>query len=118
MVRSRRLLEIIEGERLIEAAAETGTWFIQELQALQDCHPDVLSNARGRGLMCAIDLPNQALRNQVLRTMRENEHILLLPCGERSIRFRPPLCVLREDLQHGLDGLDRCLPARARRAAS
>jgi L-lysine 6-transaminase len=118
MVRSRRLLEIIERERLIEAAAETGTWFIEELQALQDCHRDVLSNARGRGLMCAIDLPDPVSRDRVLQAMREAEHILVLPCGERSIRFRPALSVLREDLQHGLNGLDRCLPAHARRAAS
>jgi L-lysine 6-transaminase len=109
MVRSRRLLEIIERDRLIEAAAETGRWFVKELQALQDRHQAVVSNARGRGLMCALDLPDPGSREQVVGAMREAEQVLILACGERSIRFRPQLGVTEEELQSGLDALDRCL---------
>jgi L-lysine 6-transaminase len=109
MVRSRRLLEIIEQDHLIEAAAETGGWFVKELQSLQGRHDNLLSNARGRGLMCAVDLPDPRSRDQVLRALREEEHVLALACGEGSIRFRPALSVSPEELQYGLDALDRCL---------
>jgi L-lysine 6-transaminase len=109
MVRSRRLMEIIEAERLIEAAAETGGWFVKELQSLQDRHPALVSNARGRGLMCAFDLPDPSIRESLVHAMRQGERVLILPCGERSIRFRPALSVSPEELQYGLDALDRCL---------
>jgi L-lysine 6-transaminase len=118
MVRSRRLLEIIEADRLIAAAAETGGWFVKELQSLQDRHPALMSNARGRGLMCAFDLPNPETRERVVQAMRQGERVLILPCGERSIRFRPALCVSPEELQFGLEALDRCLARLAPAEAS
>jgi L-lysine 6-transaminase len=114
MVRARRLLEIIERNHLFEAAAETGGWFVKELQALQDRHENLVSNARGRGLMCAVDMPDSRARDQVVRVLREEERVLVLPCGERSVRFRPSLCAGHEDLQYGLDALDRGLGALGR----
>jgi L-lysine 6-transaminase len=118
MVRARRLLEIIEAEHLIAAATETGGWFSKELRSLQDRHAGLLSNARGRGLMCAIDLRDREMRERVVHAMREGERVLILPCGERSIRFRPSLCVGQDELQFGLDALERCLARLTFRAAS
>jgi L-lysine 6-transaminase len=59
--------------------------------------------------MCALDLPTAAERDVLLSIMREQEKILLLPCGERSIRFRPALTITTEELATGLKGLDRGL---------
>jgi L-lysine 6-transaminase len=109
MVRSQRLLEIIERDHLVEAAANTGWWLVKELESLQDRHTDLVDNARGRGLMCALDLRDRPTRDVVVATLRDREHVLTLPCGEVSIRFRPALSVSQEDLQYGLDSLDRCL---------
>src|SRR5262249_8994835 len=58
MVRAQRYLEIIEEERLVENAAKVGAHLLARLLMLQGARPDVLSNARGRGLMCAVDLPD------------------------------------------------------------
>jgi L-lysine 6-transaminase len=116
MVRSRRLLEIIEADGLFEHAATVGGWFVGELSGLGDRHPGLVSNARGRGLMCAIDLPDPGLRDQVIAAMQEAS-VLVLPCGERTIRFRPALTVSTEELQVGLRALDTVLgqlPAAAR----
>jgi L-lysine 6-transaminase len=41
--------------------------------------------------------------------LREQERILLLPSGVRSVRFRPALTISEDDLSIGLKGLDRCL---------
>ena len=60
MVRSRRLLEIIERDGLIEHAAKVGDWLLGELAALGGRHAGLVSNVRGRGLMCAFDLPDAA----------------------------------------------------------
>src|SRR5262252_426051 len=109
MVRSRRLLEIIERDRLFGQVADTGAWFLGELQEVGSHFPGLVSNVRGRGLMCAFDLPGGAERDSLLSIMREQEKILLLPCGPRSIRFRPALTISTEELSTGLKGLDRAL---------
>ena len=113
MVRSRRLLEIIDRDGLIEHAAQVGDWLLGELVALGERHADLASNVRGRGLMCAFDLPDARVRDVAQRLLQE-EHVLVLPCGERSIRFRPALDVTEPELEFGLAALDRTLTALAR----
>jgi L-lysine 6-transaminase len=113
MVRSCRLLEIIDRDGLIEHAAQVGGWLLGELVALGERHADVASNVRGRGLMCAFDLPDARVRDVAQRLLRE-DHVLVLPCGERSIRFRPALDVTEPELEFGLAALDRTLTALAR----
>jgi L-lysine 6-transaminase len=109
MVRSRRLLEIIERDGLLSQAAATGSWFLAELAELGSRFAGLVSNVRGRGLMCAFDLPGSAERDALLGILREQEKILLLPSGERSIRFRPALTISTDELSTGLKGLDRGL---------
>jgi len=108
MVRSRRLLEIIERDGLIDHAAKTGDWLLGELRILGERHGAVASNVRGRGLMCAIDLPDSSIRDTAVRHLRE-EHVVVLPCGGRSIRFRPALDITERELQFGLAAFDRVL---------
>jgi L-lysine 6-transaminase len=108
MVRSRRLLEIIERDGLIEQAAVTGDWLLAELRALGERHAAVVSNVRGRGLMCALDLPYGEDRDAAVRLLRE-QHVIVLPCGEQSIRFRPALDITERELRFGLAALDRVL---------
>jgi L-lysine 6-transaminase len=112
MVRSRRLLEIIERDGLIDHAAKAGNWLLGELKALAERHPELASNVRGRGLMCALDLPSGPARDTAVRMLLE-EHVVILPCGEQTIRFRPPLDVTEQDLGFGLAALDRVLAALA-----
>jgi L-lysine 6-transaminase len=108
MVRSRRLLEIIERDELIDQAAKVGDWLLGELQALGERHAELVSNVRGRGLMCALDLPARAARDTVVRRMLD-ERVILLPAGERTVRFRPALDVTEQELEFGLAALDRVL---------
>jgi len=115
MVRSRRILELIERDDLIGRAAATGAWFQARLRQLGERHPDVVSNVRGRGLMCAIDLPDPAARAAVVHALRAR-HVLVLGCGPRSIRFRPALNVTEAELTFGLDALDHVMSEEGRRS--
>jgi len=112
MVRSRRLLEIIESDGLIEQAASKGQHFLHALQRVADAAPGALSNVRGRGLMLAVDLPDTATRNDVLTRLREEEHVIVLPSGERAIRFRPALSVTEDEMDLVADALARVVSAR------
>ncbi|MGN6794338.1 MAG: L-lysine 6-transaminase [Streptosporangiaceae bacterium] len=118
MVRSRRMMEILERDRLIERAATTGAWFLAELDDIRARFPGLVSNVRGRGLMCAFDLPSAAERDSLLIILREEEKVLLLPSGVRSVRFRPALTVSQEELAAGRKAIERCLHRLAGQRAS
>jgi L-lysine 6-transaminase len=108
MVRSRRILEIIEREQLFDHAAIAGKRLLAELTAVAGRHPCLSSNVRGRGLMCALDLPSGQLRDVAVSRMLA-EKVIVLPCGDRSMRFRPALNITEAELGVGLAALDRVL---------
>ncbi|HYI52803.1 MAG TPA: L-lysine 6-transaminase [Microlunatus sp.] len=107
MVRSRRILEIIETEGLIEAAAVKGAHFLAGLQAIAAAHPDQVGNARGRGLFLAVDLTDRSVRDRVVADLHDREHVIVLACGERSIRFRPALSVSTDEIDEAVSALAR-----------
>ena len=113
MVRATVMLEVIERDGLIDRAAVVGKWLLGRLHELASRH-DLVTGARGRGLMCAIDLPDPALRDAVTARMFADEQVFVLGCGTRSLRFRPPLTVTEDELSEGLAALDRVLAGLAR----
>jgi L-lysine 6-transaminase len=108
MVRSMRYLEIIEEEKLVQNAATVGAHLLAKLQSLQASAPDVLSNARGRGLMCAIDFPDTEMRNRVADKAYDLG-LMILGCGHRSLRFRPPLDITAAEIDEALELLTRAM---------
>ncbi len=108
MVRATAYLEIIHEEKLVENAAGVGAHLLAGLRRIQSKHGGLISNVRGRGLMCAFDLPSPELRNR-LRTLGYDEGVILLGCGAASIRFRPALNLTVEEADEGIEKVDHCL---------
>jgi L-lysine 6-transaminase len=108
MVRARRILEVIESDRLFDRAAVAGDRLLELLRGLAG-RLAAVTDVRGRGLMCAFTLPDRDLRDRVLTSVRDSERVLLLGCGTRSIRFRPALTVTDHDLEAGVAALGRTL---------
>ena len=107
MVRSTRLLQLIESTGAIDNAAKMGSHLLDRLSVLATEMPAMLSNPRARGLLAAVDLPSGALRNEALTSLRVNEHVIALACGERTLRVRPALSVSAAEIDHGCDALGR-----------
>jgi len=108
MVRCQRYLEIIEEERLVESAARVGAHLLSGLEALQASRPDLVTNARGRGLMCAIDLPDTPTRDRLIDKAYDLG-LMILSCGHRSIRVRPPLDITVAEVDEALDLVRKAL---------
>ncbi len=108
MVRSQRYLEIIHEDNLLDKVRSTGAYLQQQLVELQLQFPAILSNTRGRGLFCAIDVRSGAERNE-LRNKAYDRGLVILGSGERSLRFRPPLIVGREEVDEGINILRQSL---------
>jgi len=108
MFRATRYLQVIEEENLVENAARVGKYLVEQLYDLQERYPALVSNARGSGLMAAFDLPDGDKRGAFLRAARENG-MLIVGCGPRTARFRPPLTLTREEVDEGAEIIGRIL---------
>jgi L-lysine 6-transaminase len=101
MVRFTRVLEIIQEENLIDNARVVGEYLLKQISQLEKDFPRLLSNSRGKGLFCAMDLDTSQNRDH-LRSKAYEEGLILIGCGDRSIRFRPPLNMKTEEVDEGL----------------
>ncbi len=102
MVRATKYLEVIEKNDLIQNARLMGEYLLNSLQNLQNEFPNLISNARGRGLMCAIDVKDKSTRDNLRKKLFDNG-MIILGCGEKSIRFRPRLSVTKENIDEAME---------------
>jgi len=108
MVRCQRYLEIMHEERLVENAAAVGRRLLAGLESAATASGDKITNVRGRGLMCAFDLPTTERRNEVLRRLKENG-TMAIPSGPIAVRLRPPLTLSADEAGRGVESLEKTL---------
>jgi len=101
MVRAKHYLRIIKEDRLVENADRVGAYLLKQIEELQEEFPPLISNARGRGLMCAFDLPSEVLRDHFKNEVYK-AGVIMIGCGEKTMRFRPPLDITTEGVDEGM----------------
>ncbi len=109
-------MDVLEREG-IENAATVGGAMLDRLRTWTEKHPNV-GDVRGRGLMIGVELvkdresrePVPELRDKVVDLAFERG-LLILGCGETSIRLCPPLVVKQGEADVALDILEECLQA-------
>jgi len=106
MFRSQKYLEVIHKDHLIENASKQGLYLLKGIEELQEEYPRVISNARGRGLMCAFDLPTTERRDEMKKRLYEN-NMIIMGCGASTIRFRPPLIITSDEIDEALNIIER-----------
>ncbi len=107
-------IDILEREA-IGNAARVGAGMMERLESWKRSHPSA-GDVRGRGLMIGIELvhdkatrePAAGLRNRV-ETLAFERGLMVLGCGESSIRLCPPLVVSAEEASVALDILEEAL---------
>eukprot|EP00920_Eleutheroschizon_duboscqi_P023596 GHVT01058790.1.p1 GENE.GHVT01058790.1~~GHVT01058790.1.p1 ORF type:complete len:481 (-),score=35.53 GHVT01058790.1:4405-5847(-) len=87
LLQLKTILRVVEDENLVTNVQECGKALTELLMATDNLP---VSNARGVGTFCAIDLPTSNLRDRCVNEIR-NRGVFVGPCGEKSIRFRPML---------------------------
>ena len=108
MARCEIILEVMHRDRLVENASSTGKLLLDGLYGLAEKNSEIMFSPRGSGLMCAFDCKDIDQRNRLLGLCAEN-HLLVIACGERSIRFRPPLTLTPAEAEEGLGRLCEAL---------
>ena len=107
-------LDIVEREGMANAA-RVGEFMLERLRGWKQTH-SLVGDVRGRGLMIGIELvkdkatrePATALRNCV-ETLAFERGLMVLGCGETTLRLSPPLIVCEEEATVALDILEEAL---------
>ncbi|MGB9146952.1 MAG: acetyl ornithine aminotransferase family protein [Acidobacteriaceae bacterium] len=107
-------LDVLEREGMANAAKQ-GAWMMERLKGWPGKHRTV-GDVRGRGLMIGIEMVKDqktreaapALRDQIVELAFERG-LLILGCGENSIRLAPPLIVKKEEAEVALEILEECV---------
>ncbi len=106
-----RLLE----EKYISNAARMGEYIFGKIANWREKR-SLVGEIRGKGLMIGIEIvkdqetkePNPQARNKIVQ-LAFAKGLLMLGCGENSLRLMPPLIVEREQADFALDVLDQCI---------
>ena len=104
----------------LQNAATVGARMLERLHAWIAKHPTV-GDVRGRGLMIGIEIVKDQKSRQPVGAMRDRIvelafecGLLILGCGETSIRLCPPLIVNQHEADIALDILEECIVLAAK----
>jgi 4-aminobutyrate aminotransferase len=109
-------LDLLEKEFLNNARAR-GEELSTGLRELAAQHTDILGEVRALGLMIAVDVhtngqPDTSLRNK-LEDLCYEHGLLILGCGDTSLRICPPLCITSSQIQAALGILKQVLSRKS-----
>ena len=97
-------------------AREVGTFMLKRLNGMRAAYPEIVGDVRGMGLMIGMDIISDAKSQRPARVLRDKivdesyySGLLLLGCGEATVRFCPPLCLTQQEAGVGLDILEHII---------
>jgi 4-aminobutyrate aminotransferase len=102
------VLDVVEEENLLQNATEVGAHLQSELGELAESH-DRIGDVRGLGLMIGVEFvdpetgdPDGDLSEAVMHTAWQHG-LMVLPCGQSTVRFAPPLTISRAQATTGVE---------------
>ena len=103
------LIEIIKDERLVEHSASMGQLFLAKLNDLIVQWPIVIE-ARGKGLMTAIELTEPQVASTLQAHLRAKGIIADHRVSSRYLRFFPPYVIQAEEVERVVEAIEEGLP--------
>ena len=100
------VLDIIEKDKLVENAKNTGDYFKAELNKLKEKHT-LIKDVRGIGLMIGLEI-DESVAKEVFGKLFENGFLASL-CGGKTLRFVPALILTKQDIDLLVKVLDKIL---------
>jgi 4-aminobutyrate aminotransferase len=107
-------MDVLEREGIANAA-KVGEGTLKQLRGWVKTHP-IVGDIRGRGLMIGIEIVKDQKTREAAPQMRDRivdlafeRGLLILGCGETSLRLAPPLVVKQGEVDAALDILEECI---------
>ena len=96
-------LNVLVDEKLVENSETLGNYFIERLQAIDNAY---IKEVRGKGLWIGLELTEAAGGARRFCEALEAKGLLCKETHETTIRFAPPLCITREELDWALERVE------------
>ncbi len=113
-------LDVINKEKLMSRAEKRGKHMRKRLDEMKEDNP-IMGDNRGLGLMQATEFIRDQKSKAPAPELSEfivqesfKKGLILLPCGESTVRYIPPLCIKEEILDDGLDVLQEVIKKAGR----
>jgi alanine-glyoxylate transaminase/(R)-3-amino-2-methylpropionate-pyruvate transaminase len=110
----KAVLEVIDRENIQQNCLELGTYIMEGLENLKSKYP-VIGDVRGKGLMIGVELvrdrtTKEPAKEECAQVLERSKELGLL-IGKTGfygnvLRFKPPMCITREDASFSLEVLD------------
>src|SRR3569833_2373686 len=100
-------LNVIDREKLLKKTQELGSYFLEQLRALDSRHA-AIADVRGVGLMVGVELDSTDLAKEVVKQMLDRK-IIINRTHETTLRFLPPFIVTRGQIDEVVKALDQVL---------
>ena len=98
-----KVFEIFEKEHIVEHADKMGNYFTEQLQRLQEKHPSLITDVRGKGLMIGIEV--SCANGDVVKKALE-KGMIVIAAGSNVIRLVPPLVIETKHIDQCISILD------------
>ncbi len=103
-------LDVIESEGLVERSAELGEHLIARLRGIRS---NLVRDVRGRGLWVGVELDPEVVSARAACEELMAQGVLTKDTHGTVLRFAPPLTIVRDELDWGLDRVERVLTSIA-----
>lgn len=103
-----KTIEIIERDKLLENAKKVGKHILDRVKEWEKDYPEIIAKTDGLGLMIRVEFNTKDNRDFVEQKAFE-EGLLLLGCGEKTIRIAPPLVLTNDQADAGLDIFEKLI---------
>ena len=95
-------IKVIKDQKLLVHNKKMGAYIVRSLENVG------VKNARGRGLMCAFDLPTAKVRNDVVLEMIK-KGVVVLAAGKKSVRLIPPYIVTEKEVDKAVKVIEEAV---------
>lgn len=103
---AREAVKVLLDEGLIENARVQGEYLLGRLARMES---DYVAEVRGRGLLTGVELKPEASGARRFAEALKDEGLLCKETHENVLRFAPPLVITREELDWGLERIEKVL---------
>ncbi|HEV2557365.1 MAG TPA: ornithine--oxo-acid transaminase [Microvirga sp.] len=97
-------LDVIEEEDLVGRSAELGAYMLDRLRSMRS---NIVREVRGRGLWAGVEIDPEGVSARSVCDALAAEGVLSKDTHGTVLRFAPPLTITREELDWGMERIER-----------
>ena len=102
------VIKTIMEDGLLDRAASSGEYFLERLAGIEEAHPGLVKDVRGKGLILGIEFKSPEIAKDVV-TRAVGKGLLSILTEQRVMRLLPPLTASKKEIDQAIDIISETL---------